>query len=171
MNGLPGQPNARQRTVEPLPADFPPELAELDSLLADEAGRSPIPPDLTRNIHARSRVYLPRASAAPQPLRAMEPARMIPVPRSMRARLGGQLAMAASLGMAFIITGLFMKAPVATTEVPDFNTTMVSRLQEVGQTWLDNPGYDLEYLDNTRELSSVDEVVGPLWAELEGSEI
>ena len=156
----------RRDLPEPLPADMPPELAALDLLLAAEAERSSIPADLSQSVFARSRAHLPKSHLAPQPSRAAV-SWTLPVPRLLRASLRGRLAMAAGLGMAFVLTALFMQVPATTTEVPVLTRTVAWHLEQLDQVDLDDPSRGVSFLEDTRELSTVEEVVGPIWAGLE----
>ena len=157
----------RRELPEPLPADMPPELAALDSLLAAEAGRSSIPADLTQSVFARSRAHLPKPHLAPQPSRVAASAWTLPVPRLLRASLKGRLAMAAGLGIAFVLTALFMQVPATTTEAPALDDGLAWHLERLDRANIEDLGWGVSFLEDTRELSSVEEVVGPIYAGLE----
>ena len=75
--------------------------------------------------------------------------------------------MAAGLGMAFVLTALFMQVPATTTEVPVLTRTVAWHLEQLDQVDLDDPSRGVSFLEDTRELSTVEEVVGPIWAGLE----
>jgi hypothetical protein len=101
----------------PLQSELPPDLERIDESLADLAKRDQAPPGLTDRIYEASVSALPRlrlrgrAAAGPQRMRFHRP-------------VWGQLAMAASIGLAFVLVAWFLSMP---TGAPDRNDLIAER--------------------------------------------
>ncbi len=142
---------------DPLPADFEPELRDLDALLAEQARREPVPDRLADRVFEASVGGLPRR----KPLPAAGPAAVgwIQILLSSQA-WRGRLAMAASLGLVFILAGLFMRGPGKTIDPPpERSIVLAAWLTEVPS---DGDDDEVAHLLDTAALSSFDELTGEL---------
>ena len=90
----------------PLPSHFEPELRDLDGLLREQARRVDLPTGLCDRIYRASVAALPQR---PQP--EQRPRRAIR--REAVTRWRGRLAVAASLGLAFVLAAVLVEPPTA----------------------------------------------------------
>jgi hypothetical protein len=122
--------------AEPLPPDFDRELREIDALLQASAARTSIPRDLADTVYDATVGLLWRRQA-PIPLRAT------------RSPVWSQLAMAASLGLAFLVAAVFMRAPDQMEQPVSLGVLPVE-----AERLLFEPSVD--YLLDTRDLTYTD---------------
>ncbi|MHC4947654.1 MAG: hypothetical protein ACYTG1_05265 [Planctomycetota bacterium] len=92
--------NPHEGRFEPLPGDFEPELLDLDARLVRDARHGRVPSGLVDRVFRASAGLLP----APAPL----PLRSPGVPAT--GALWGRLAMAASVGLAFVVGSWLLRA-------------------------------------------------------------
>ena len=146
---------------EPLPREVEPPLRELDLHLADLAAHvaRAAPEGLEQRVFAASVADLPRAAVPAGGDRL----RLVPAPtrrsrrRVLKRSAWSQLALAASLGLAFVLTSVFM---------PD-RAVVVNVAAAAELDWLEEEPIDefdgaVASLLDTATLSSLDEVTGEL---------
>ncbi|MDY7109792.1 MAG: hypothetical protein SYC29_14245 [Planctomycetota bacterium] len=154
-------PGPAPRHPEPLPGGFEPELRAIDELLGRHASRAEAPAGLTRRVFRASVGDLPARrpgpgrESAPQPLRAR---RLFAA--SARPQWRGGLALAASLGLAFVIAALYLSGSHADA------TPTPSSLDEALAFDIDwqvaDVDREVEYLLETAALATEADLTGEL---------
>lgn len=161
----PRQPEARSTTPESpdaLPPDTEASLIALDRQLRDLARLQPTPPGLVDRVYRASVGRLPQAVPATLPFR-----RSAADPR--RTWWWGQVALAASLGLAFVLAGRVLLAPtpegqnnptmLAANSSPTDRMISDADLLTDDEIRLLMPESDVDYLLATRTLT-MDELNG-----------
>ena len=170
MTVRPEQPANHRFPLEgpgPLPPGFEPELREIDDLLSRRARRAETPAGLADRIFRASVDLLP----APAVRREKTPLVHV-VRRRLLPRLGptaqwrGYAALAASLGLAFVLAALFTRGPVLRPEAGATSYEVVfAHAEEVLQADpLDAFDHQVSHILETGGWSSSDEVTGELEA-------
>jgi hypothetical protein len=156
----PGGTDPASRASEPLPEGFEPELRAIDALLGDHAAEADVPVGLAQRVFEASVGDLPagprrpRREAAPGPAR---PWRALPLTTQRQWR--GGLALAASLGLAFVIAAVYVSRPAGEVPTPSSLDTALAfdidwPLEEVDR--------EVGYLLETADLVSEEDVTGEI---------
>lgn len=153
-------PGSGPAGLEPLPVGFEPDLRAIDALLREHAEGAGIPAGLADRVFGASAAGLPRPQAAPRRGPALRPAlpwwaRRMPSRRQWR----GGLAMAASLGLAFVIAAIHLSRPSRAVEPPSGLEAALA----VDIEWpLEELDRQVGYLLETAILMSEDDVTGEI---------
>lgn len=145
---------------EPLPVEFEPDLRAIDALLRQHAEEAGIPAGLADRVFDASAAELPRPQVAPRRGPALKPALpwwtwRMPSRRPWR----GGLAMAASLGLAFIVAAIYLSKPSHAVEGPSGLEAALA----VDIEWsLEELDREVGYLLETAVLISEDDVTGEI---------
>jgi len=146
---------------EPLPADFELPLREIDARLREHAEEVDVPDGLAERVMTASASLLPKPRPMPRRRQTVEPARgwrqwRLPSRRQWR----GHLAMAASLGLAFVVAAVYLSRPAGAVEPPSgLETALAADIE-----WpLEQVDRELSYLLETGALYSEDDVTGEIW--------
>lgn len=154
--------NQNVRDLEPLPSGFSHDLRAVDEELAEHARQSPAPEGLC------GRVFLASVEKLPSQL-ALERRLKFPF-ATLAARRGvwGQLAMAASVALAFGIALWFVQGPhtkppvkLVRTDDSDARVSLAAALRPLSA----DPApfeSDFSYLLETNDLTSADEITSEL---------
>jgi hypothetical protein len=148
--------------VEPLPAEFPAELRRIDRALHADAGRFVVPDGLEERVFDASVELLPNRGRAgrggARRLRVVGVRRPGGPARSWGRSQWGRMALAASLGLAFLVAAFVMQRG-ASRPMPVASGSIV----DVGGRWLEEDPRDamrdqmdreVAYLLDTRDISS-----------------
>jgi hypothetical protein len=158
---LGGSPGAAPRPAEALPAGFEPDLRAIDALLHDHAADAEVPFGLAQRVFDASVGELPARPRRPGRDAKPEPARpwwTRPIP--VRGQWRGGLALAASLGLAFVIAALCLTpSDAGKTPSPSGLDTALAfdidwQLEEVDR--------EVGYLLETAALVSEEDVTGEI---------
>jgi hypothetical protein len=146
--------------LEPLPVDFEPDLQAIDALLREHAEGASVPAGLADRVFDASADGLPRPQAAPRRGPALTPARPWWMWRlAPRRQWRGGLAMAASLGLAFVIAAIHLSRPSRAAEAPSGLEAALA----VDIEWhLEDLDREVDYLLETAMLMSEDDVTGEI---------
>lgn len=134
---LPPIANDLNTSPEPLSAEYGLDLQEIDDLLQRSARRTSIPRELADNVYDVTVGLL---------LKRLDP---IPL-ASRRETAWTRLAMAASLGLAFLVAALFMRVPAQAAHSPSASTVSILEVERL----FVEPSVD--YLLETRDITYTD---------------
>jgi hypothetical protein len=147
----------------PLPSSFEADLQDVDALLREHARRVDVPRGL------EDRVFEASVSNLAGPSIGERRTAVIGVERfrldRWRKRWGGRVAIAASLGMVFVLAALFLSLPTP-TDGPAGGFRLAS---DLNAGWLEEDPRDhedayLAYLLDSATISSFDEITGEIEA-------
>ena len=108
-----------QQGPEPLPPEYGRELLALDAMLRREAEGRPCPPGLSERTFAASVTLLPKRSRRITAGAPMAAGRRSP-------QWWSRLSMAASVGLAFVIGSIFVRAPAEPAAEPSWYDVVAS---------------------------------------------
>jgi hypothetical protein len=160
-SGLSAGPGPASSRGEPLPQGFEPELRAIDDLLRRHAAEAEVPPGLARRVFAASvdelsaRRRRPRREAAPEPAR-----HRLAFPVSARRQWRGGLALAASLGLAFVIAAVYLSGSGADATPPP--SSLAEALAFDIDWQVADVDREVDYLLETAALMSEADVTGEL---------
>jgi hypothetical protein len=151
----------------PLPPGVEPELREVDDLLSREAKQAEVPAGLADRIFSASVGDLPRPAVRRRPAPVVHVAR-----RSLLSRFGpagqwrGYAAMAASLGLAFVLASVFMRGPASQPDLrlTSYEVVFANAEEVLNADPLGAFDHEVSHILETGGWSSSDEVAGELEA-------